>query len=67
MSERLKRDGTPLAWNRASAGALISLTVVLFLAVVLNVASGRTIHWDIVALLGGVGFVGLTLTFRYVR
>ncbi len=67
MAERLKRDRTPLAWNRAGAGALISRTVVLFLAVVFNVAIGRTIHWDIVALRGGGGFVGLTLAFRYVR
>ncbi len=49
------------------AGALLSLAVVLFLAVVFNVAIGRTIHCDIVARLGGVGFVGLTLAFRYVR
>ncbi len=56
-----------MAWNRAGAGALLSLTVVLFLAVLFNVAIGRTIHWDIVALLGGVGFVGLTLAIRYVR
>ncbi len=67
MAEPLKRDRTPLAWNRAGAGALLSLTVVLFLVVVFNVAIGRTIHWDIVALLGGAGFVGLTLAFRYVR
>jgi len=43
------------------------MAVVLALAVVFNVAIGRTIHWDIVALLGGAGFVGLTLAFRYVR
>ena len=67
MPEPLKRDRTPLAWNRAGVGALLSLTVVLFLVVVFNVAIGRTIHWDIVALLGGAGFVGLTLAFRYVR
>jgi hypothetical protein len=67
MAEQLKRDRTPLPWNRAGAGALLSLTVVLFLAIVFNVAIGRTIHWDIVAVLGGVGFAGLTLAFRYVR
>ena len=67
MAEPLKRDRTPLAWKRASAGALLSLTVVLFLVVVFNVVIGRTIHWDIVALLGGAGFVGLTLALRYVR
>ncbi len=67
MAEQLKRDRTPLPWNRAGAGALIALTVVLALAVVFNVAIGRTIHWDIVAALAGVGFVGLTLAFRYVR
>ncbi len=67
MAKPLKRDRTPLAWNLAGAGALLSLTVVLFLVIVFNVAIGRTIHWDIVALLGGAGFVGLTLAFRYVR
>ncbi len=67
MAEPFKRDRTPLAWNRAGAGALLSLTVVLFLAVVFNVAIGQTIHWDVVALLSGAGFVGLTLAFRYVR
>ena len=67
MAEQLKRDRTPLPWNRAGAGALLSLPVLLSLAVVFNVAIGRTIHWDIVAVLGGVGFGGLTLAFRYVR
>ncbi len=67
MAEQLKRDGTPLPWNRAGAGALLSLAVLLALSVVLNVAIGRTIHWDIVAVLGGVGFVGLALAVRYVR
>ncbi len=67
MAEPLKRDRSPLAWNRAGAGALLSLTVVLFLVVVFNVAIGRTIHWDIVALLGGAGFAGLTLAFRCAR
>ena len=67
MAEQLRRDRTPLPWSRAGAGALLSLTAVLALAVVFNVAIGRTIHWDIVAVLGGVGFGGLTLAFRYVR
>ena len=67
MAGQLKRDRTPLPWNRAGAGALLSLTVVLVLAIVFNVAIGWTIHWDIVAVLAGVGFVGLTLAMRYVR
>ncbi len=67
VAEQLKRDGTPLPWTRAAPSALLALTFVLFLAVVFNVAIGRTIHWDIVAALAGVGFVGLTLAFRYVR
>lgn len=67
MADVSKKREPPLPWKRAGAGALLSLTVVLFLAVVFNVAIGRTIHWDIVALLGGVGFVGLTPAFRYVR
>ncbi len=67
MADVSKKREPPLPWNRAGAGAPLSLTAVLFLAVVFNVAIGRTIHWDIVALLGGAGFVGLTLAFRYVR
>ena len=63
----VERDRTPLPWNRAGAGALLSLTVLLLLAIVFNVAIGRTIHWDIVVVLGGVGFGGLALAFRYVR
>jgi hypothetical protein len=61
-----KREPT-LPWTRAAPSALLALAVVLALAIVFNVAIGRMIHWDIVALLGGVGFVGLTLAFRYVR
>ncbi len=67
MVDVSKKREPPLPWNRAGTGALLSLTVVLAVAIVFNVAIGRTIHWDIVALLGGVGFVGLTLAFRYVR
>ena len=67
MAEPSKKDRSPLSWNQAGAGALLSLAVVLSLAIVFNAAIGRTIHWDIVATLGGIGFLGLTLAFRYVR
>ena len=67
MADVSRKREPPLPWSRAAAGALLSLAVVLALAVVLNVALGRTIHWDIVAALTGAGFVGLTLGFRYVR
>lgn len=67
MSEVSKEKKAPLSWSRAAAGAALALAVVLTVAIVFNVAIGRTIHWDIVAALGGAGFLGLTLAFRYAR
>ncbi len=67
MADVSRKREPPLPWTRAARSALLALAVVLSLAIVLNVALGRTIHWDIVAVLTGAGFVGLTLVFRYVR
>ena len=46
---------TSLAWAAAAMAAL------LFIAVALNVAIGRVIHWEIVAVLGVLGFVFLSI------
>ena len=67
MTEPSKTDRPPLDWSRAAAVGFLGLAVVLPLAILFNVAIGRTIHWDIVAVIGGIGFLGLTLAFRYVR
>lgn len=67
MADTSTNERAPPTWSRAAAGALLSLAVILSLAIVFNVAIGRTIHWDIVAALSGIGFLGLTLAFRYAR
>ena len=67
MADTGRKTDPPLAWSRAAAAALVALAIILVLAVALNVAIGRRIHWDIVAALAGAGFAGLTLAFRYAR
>ena len=67
MAGPSRKEKTPLPWNRAGVGALVSLAVVLSLALVFNVAIGRHIHWDIVAAVSVAGLLGLTLAFRYAR
>lgn len=67
MSDASKERVPPLSWSRAAAGALAVLAVILPLAILFNVALGRMIHWDIVAILTGFGLLGLTLAFRYLR
>ncbi len=67
MTGPSRKERTPLPWNRAGVGALVSLAVVLSLALVFNVAIGRQIHWDIVAAVSVAGMLGLTLAFRYAR
>ena len=57
----------PLSWVKSIGGSLLALAVILPLAIVFNVAIGRIIHWDIVAALSGLAFVGLTLVLRYGR
>ena len=42
----------------------LALAVILPLAIVFNLAIGRMIHWDIEAMLSGIGVLGLTLAFR---
>ncbi|MEE8045282.1 MAG: hypothetical protein V3T49_00425 [Dehalococcoidia bacterium] len=41
------------------------MAVVLTVAVVVNLAIGRVIHWPIVSVLGGVGFVFLVIGRKY--
>ena len=67
MADVSKKKEPPLPWTRAAASALLALAVILPLAIVFNLAIGRMIHWDIVATLSGIGVLGLTLAFRYVR
>ncbi len=67
MTEPSTKQRTPLPWSRAGVGAFLALAIILPLAIVFNVAIGRTIHWDIVAALSGIGFLGMTLAFRYAR
>jgi len=55
----------PRSWIRASSFAAIAVTVVFTIAVIANLAIGRVIHWDIVTILGSVGFVFLTIGRKY--
>ncbi|MEE8347238.1 MAG: hypothetical protein V3S20_07830 [Dehalococcoidia bacterium] len=67
MANTSTKRKPPLPWNRAAAAALVAVAVILSLAIVFNVAIGRMIHWDIVAVLGGLGYLGLTLAIRFSR
>ena len=65
-------DSSPKAhllpsWSRAALIAFLIVVVILLAAVGTNAAIGRTIHWDIVSLLAGGGFLGLTLMIHYSR
>ena len=41
------------------------MALVLTVAVVVDLAIGRVIHWDIVSVLGTIGFVFLTVRRKY--
>ncbi|MBT5892356.1 MAG: hypothetical protein HN926_02400 [Chloroflexi bacterium] len=43
----------------------IAVVVVLTIAVIANLAIGRIIHWDIVSVLGSIGFVFLTIGRKF--
>jgi hypothetical protein len=57
----------PSSWTGASARALLAVAVILPAALVLNVLIERMIHWDIAGVIAALGFVVLTLAFRYAR
>ncbi len=67
MADVSKKKEPSLPWSRAAASALLALAVILPLAIVFSLAIGRMIDWDIVATLSGIGLLGLTLAFRYLR
>ena len=52
-------------WLGALAFSAIAVAVVLTIAVVANLAIGRVIHWDIVSVLGTIGFVVLTIGRKF--
>jgi hypothetical protein len=43
----------------------VAVALVLTVAVVVDLAIGRVIHWDIVSVLGTIGFVFLTVGRKY--
>jgi hypothetical protein len=45
--------------------AALAIAIVLTVAVVANLAIGRVIHWDIVTVLGSIGFVFLTIGRKF--
>jgi hypothetical protein len=55
----------PRSWIGAISFAAIAVAVVFTVAVIANLAIGRVIHWDIVTILGSVGFVFLTIGRKY--
>ena len=57
----------PSSWTAAAARALFAVAVILPAALALNLLIGRTIHWDIAGAIAALGFVALTLAFRYAR
>lgn len=67
MSDDPPEAQLPRAWGRAVAGAILALALILPAAIGFNIAIGRVIHWDIVAVLAVAGFLGLTLVLRYAR
>lgn len=56
-----------LGWLVALGRGLLHMAVIMPLAVGINVWLGRTLHWDIIALISVVGVAGLTLVQRRFR
>lgn len=52
-------------WLNSVAWSAITMGILLFVAVTLNVVIGRVIHWEIVTGLGVLGFVFLSIGRRY--
>ena len=53
------------SWAGSVAWAAAAMATLLFVAVAANVIIGRVIHWEIVAGLGILGFVFLSIGRRY--
>jgi hypothetical protein len=53
------------SWIGVSVFSAVAVALVLTVAVVVNLAIGRIIHWDIVSVLGTIGFVFLTIGRKY--
>ena len=45
--------------------AAVAVAIVLTVAVVANLAIGRIIHWEIVTVLGVIGFIFLTIGRKF--
>ena len=60
-----KQNEANRSWPSSIVFAAIAVAVVLAIAVVGNLAIGRVIHWDIVSVLGVVGFVFLSIGRKY--
>ncbi len=58
-------DASNRPWPNSVAWSAITMAILLFVAVVLNVIVGRVIHWEIVTGLGVLGFVFLSIGRRY--
>lgn len=62
------KDRAPVAnrtWTSSVIWSTLTMAALLVLAVVGNLAVGRVIHWEIVTVLGVLGFVFLTIGRRY--
>jgi uncharacterized membrane protein len=53
------------SWIGVLVFSAVAVALVLTVAVVVNLAIGRIIHWDIVSVLGTIGFVFLTIGRKY--
>ena len=70
QKELVKQDnGGPQApnrpWHMSVAWSAVAVAVLLVVAVVGNLLVGRVIHWNIVTVLGTLGFVFLSIGRRY--
>ncbi len=52
-------------WAKSIFWSAVTMAVVLFAAVAVNVLIGRVIHWEIVTGLGILGFLFLSVGRRY--
>jgi hypothetical protein len=55
----------PRSWVNSITFSAIAVVVVMVVAVVVNLAIGRVIHWDIVTAFGVIGFVFLSIGRKY--